>query len=241
MYRFVNPQSRSATLAVAALLTLSACTSGMTAAVESLQEVVRTRRPVEPAKLDPNFEYLRVTRGSQVGLMWRGAVEPSPEGPVEVYYSGSGEVLRLRAGRLVGVWGVATEWRQVTDFAPAWALVVKAREPVAFARVRDVMPGYRSGVRDELALRRVTAPERTTLRGVDPNALAWFEETMQARSAFRLPGTVSEILPPALYAVDVAGEHPVVVYSEQCLAPDFCFTWQRWSAAVQQAAAKQGR
>jgi hypothetical protein len=37
--------------------------------------------------------------------------------------------------------------------------------------------------------------------------------------------------------VDFVKEPPVVVYGEQCLAADLCFTWQRWSTELQQAQA----
>jgi hypothetical protein len=160
-------------------------------------------------------------------------MESSQGGPVEVYYGSSGEVLRLRDGRLMGVLGLVTEWRQVADPAPAWADVVKLREPAAFVRTRDVMPGYRSGVQDELVLRPVAAPERSALRNVDPKSLEWFEESVRNRGRTRIPAAASETLPPARYALDLAGAKPTVVYSEQCLAPDLCFTWQRWSVAIQ--------
>jgi len=100
-------------------------------------------------------------------------------------------------------------------------------------RVRDVMPGYRSGVRDELTLRVVAPPKKSELRGVDANSLTWFEEKIRESSSSRLAGTATDSLPPARYAVDLTGTEPTVVYSEQCLRRDLCFTWQRWSAAMQ--------
>jgi len=33
------------------------------------------------------------------------------------------------------------------------------------------------------------------------------------------------LLPPARYAVDIRGGGETVVYGEQCLAPNLCFTW----------------
>jgi hypothetical protein len=44
-------------------------------------------------------------------------------------------------------------------------------------------------------------------------------------------------LPPARYAVDLRGGKETVVYGEQCITPDICFTWQRWSAEQQNKAA----
>ena len=157
---------------------------------------------------------------------------------IEVYYSSAGEVVRLQKGRIVGALGLTTEWRSVSLTAPAWGAVAASAQPASFTRVRDVMPGYRSGVRDPLVLRVIPAPERTVLRGVDRNALTWFEERIQPTASSRLlSASRSEILPAARYAVDLTGGTETVVYGEQCLAPDLCFTWQRWSAAMQQAAA----
>lgn len=226
--------ARCAISALVAASLLGGCTPASTGAFTSLRQIFGGSG-TDMGKLDPNFAYLRITRGRHVGLVWRGSVERSPAGPVEVYFSSAGEVIRLREGRLVEVLGLPAEWRQVADPAPAWSVVLSAREPVSFVRVRDVMPGYRSGVRDELQLRRTTAPERSALRGIDPHSLTWFEEHTQSRG-FRLPGTPSDVLPPARYALDLSGAQPMVVYSEQCLVNDFCFTWQRWSAVQEKPA-----
>ena len=98
------------------------------------------------------------------------------------------------------------------------------------------MPGYKAAVRDDLRLRVIPAPARSSLQRLDPQALTWFEETVQP-SGSGFIGLHSDTLPPAKYAVDLSRGTATVVYSEQCLSPDFCFTWQRWSAAMQQAAA----
>jgi hypothetical protein len=223
--------TRRTTFVLAAMALLSACTPATTAGLVSLRQIF-SGSAADSVKLDPNFTYLRVTLGRSVGIMWRGSTEPSRAGLVEVYYSSAGDVLRLSDGRLVGALGMPVEWRRVVDAAPPWNTLLQAREPVAFVRVRDVMPGYRSDVRDNLVLVRIAAPGRSALRGVDAESLTWFEE--RARPAgLRLPGASFEALPPARYALDLSGAQPVVVYSEQCLTSDFCFTWQRWTAAQQ--------
>jgi hypothetical protein len=211
----------------------------MSAAVASLRQAVQ-RAPPDSTPLDPKFAYLRVTRDSHVGLLWRGSMETNRAGPIEVYYSGTGEVVRLQHGRLIGAVGLTTEWRQVEVTAPAWAAVAAARDAQPVVRVRDVMPGYRTGVRDELLLKVIPAPARSALQGVAPDTLTWFEESAAHTTGGRLRslrGAAPETLPPARYAVELRGGQETVVYSEQCLAREFCFTWQRWSAALQQAAA----
>ena len=217
-------------VAGAALLALSACSSGMGAAVQSLRELLPQPTRADATKLDPELEYLRVTRGKHVALLWRGSVERADGAPVDVYYSGQGEVVRLQNGRIVGASGLPTEWRRVEIKAPSWSTVAGSPERARVVRVRDVMPGYVSGLREDLALRRVAAPERSALRGVDAKSLAWFEE----RVSSAVPA--AQQLPTARYAVDLAKGEGTVVYAEQCLAADLCFTWQRWSEAMQQAA-----
>ena len=211
----------------------------MGAAVESLKQATRRADPDSTKPLDPKFVYLRVTRGKHVGLMWRGSLERSAEGLIEVFYSGSGEVVRFRNGRLVGALGLNTEWRHVDEPAVVWRAVAKAGQSPAFVRTRDVMPGYRTAVRDELAIKVIAPVERSALQVLDPGTLTWFEETSRTSDASRIPllRIADGTLPPARFAADLAGAEEVVVYGEQCLARDLCFTWQRWSRAMQQALA----
>jgi hypothetical protein len=218
-------------LAFAAALALAGCTSGMGAAVQSVRELLPKGGAVESAKLDPRFEYLRITRGKHVGLLYRGSVESSARGTINVYY-GAGEVVRLQDGRIVGALGLTTEWRRVEVEAPSWS-AIGGGSGVRIVRTRDVMPGYVSGLREELAVRRIPPVEDSALRGVDPRSLAWFEER-----AVEAPLTLAAALPPARYAVDLFRGNGTVLYAEQCLAHDLCFTWQRWSAQMQATAAR---
>jgi hypothetical protein len=218
--------------AIAAVLTLSACTGGMGAAVQSMRELLPSAGSTEAPKLDPKLEYIRVTRGKRVAFLWRGSVERWQALPVDVFYSGQGEVVRVQNGRIVGALGLTTEWRRVNIVSPTWAAIARAPAEARVIRTRDVMPGYFSGVREELALRSIRPPAGLALSGVRAEALAWFEE----RATTRPPPGVQR-LPPTRYAVDLAQGEGVVVYAEQCLATDLCFAWQRWSAAMQQASA----
>lgn len=191
--------------------------------------------------LDPNFRYIRTTHEGNVGFAWLGHTEKTAEGPVQVYYSASGEVLRIRAGRLVGAAGFPVEWRRAETSGPSWRALAAADAPSTLTRVRDVMPGYRFGLTDALSIRRIPPPSGTALRGVDPGSLTWFEERFDssawatAKRALTGADANDGWLPPARYAVRLDGTEPEVVYSEICLAREFCLTWQRWSAAQQQS------
>jgi len=208
----------------------------MNAVVQSVRTAVQGEPGVDAARLDPRFRYLRITVEGGVGFLALGNVESHPQGPIEVWYSAKREVLRFQNGRLVGAVGLQTEWRAVSlPDLPSWSALAQAREPVPWVRVRDLMPGYRFGVRDALVLRVTAPPGKTALLGLDPRSLTWFEERFQAEplagSRTILPAVLSDdrALPPARYAVELRDGRETVVYGEQCLAPELCFTWQRWN------------
>jgi hypothetical protein len=206
------------------LVAMSGCGTGTSAIVQTMQSALGRSPGVEDAKLNPDFRYLRVTIGGRVVLLALGYLDKHPQGTIEVWYSADREVVRLQNGRLVGAAGLATEWRNVVlpDF-PDWSVLASGNAPLRWSRTRDVMPGYRYSLRDSLALHIVPPPARSAMQGLDPKELIWFEE----RLVDEAPKTA---LPAARYAVQLAGKEAIVVYGEQCLAPQTCFTWQRWPA-----------
>ena len=235
---------------LAAVLSLIAALSGCSAAGNAIMQTLPYaygRNPgVDNAKLNPNFRYLRLTVGGRVVLLALGDVDNHPQGEIEVWYSAEREVLRLQNGRLVGAIGLTTEWRSVTlPELPSWSATAGSDRALQWTRARDVMPGYRFGVKDELSLRAVAAPQRSALQGLDPQRLTWFEEQVESGSVAGISDFLGNrvgadsMLPPARFAVDFRGTHETVVYGEQCLTPDLCFTWQRWSAQAQSAAGQK--
>jgi hypothetical protein len=223
------------------VVTLSACSAGSNAILQTLPYAYGRNPSVDNARLNPNFRYLRVTIGGRVVLLALGNVDSDPQGPIEVWYSAEREVLRLQNGRLVGAVGLTTEWRGVSlPELPSWSAAARADQAFRWTRTRDVMPGYRFGVMDALLLRVVPEPKRSELKGLDPKRLTWFEERAESgpvaglSAVFGNNSTVDIPLPPARYAVDLRGAREmVVVYGEQCLGPDLCFTWQHWPAQTQ--------
>jgi hypothetical protein len=218
-------------LALSIVLSLCACSSNMSALVQSAQKVISPAAEADRQQLRSDVTYLRVTFGRHVALMGLLAFEPHPNGQIEVWIGAGGEVLRLQNGRVQGVSGFPVEWRRVLlPQFPSWSGIAAAHAPYEWNRVRDVMPGYRSGLNDRLALRPIDAPRRTQVRGYEPATLRWFEERPLSR-----PSADPE-LPPARYAVEYDAGKETVVYGEQCLSRDVCLTWQHWYVALQQAA-----
>ena len=93
-----------------------------------------------------------------------------------------------------------------------------------------------------LAARVVSEPKRSALQGLDSKRLTWFEERVESgpvaglAAVFGSSSAADIPLPPARYAVDLQGGRETVVYGEQCLAAELCFTWQRWPVQAQSSA-----
>lgn len=201
----------------------------MDATISTLQAAFRSKSS-SVTRLNPNYRYIRVSINDRVAFLALGDVDKHALGPVEVWYSANREVLRLQNGRVAGATGLPTEWRSVLlDEAPLWSTAIGTNQPLRWARARDVMPGYRFGTRDQLELRTIAPLRNATLQGYDPQQLHWFEERMLLSGKDGTQAArADQVLPVARYAVESQGDKTVVVYSEQCLAPDLCFSWQLW-------------
>lgn len=201
------------------LLTLASCAGDRDPSVLGMRALLGQFAAAPEPRLNPAFRYLRVVVDGRTAYLALGNMEGA-DGRTEVWYSGDRAVLRLHDGRVAGASGLVTEWRRVEQpDAPDWR---SARHGGAlhWLRIRDVMPGYRIGLRDSMSLTRIDAPDDSNLKGVAPASLAWFEERVSGNP-----------LPPARYAVDFSTGGATVVYAEQCLSRALCFSWQRWSAA----------
>ena len=222
------------TLVLILLFALGACTSGSGAILQTVRNVVPSGASDLPAQLNPRFRYLRVAVAGQVSLLALGYIDEDPAGPVEVWYSAKKEVLRLQDGRVVGLTGVSTEWRNVVaPRLPSWEALARTGEGFRWARLRDVMPGYRYGVRDDLQVRAISPPASSSLAGMDPKQLSWFEERREAGKSAGIAGLFAAgdpdlSLPPARYAVRLNAGAAAVVYGEQCISANLCIAWQQW-------------
>ena len=238
-YLFSRASSRTAChwllsslrIAIAALSVaiLTGCQAGPEgAALDALRQAIFKGTPPEPA-LNPAFSYLRVSLQGNVAYLALGSIDPHPQGDTETWYSASGEVLRLREGRIAEILGTVVEWRDVRVAGwSGWdAALAAGAGGVEWTRQRDVMPGYRYQVNDRLQLRPVAPPSRSLLQRVPLSSLRWFEE----RRLGPLPRDNIEALPPARFALEVVDGRARVVYGEQCLRADFCLAWQRWAVA----------
>lgn len=184
---------------------------------------------VDQVRLDTRYQYIRVTVDDGVAFLASDSPDVDAVDRDVVWFSAGREVLRFRNGRLVAAVGLPMEWRNVAlPQLPAWHELAAAEKSFAWVRIRDVMPGYWYGIRDELLLKKIAPRTQSNLTGVDPRTLVWFEESLENSPVAQDALQHSQDLPPARYAVKVNGTNAPVIYGEQCISASFCFTWQRW-------------
>lgn len=190
------------------------------------RQMYSTSPATEQPPLNPQLSYLRVTINERVAFLVLGYVDTSSDGPVEVWYSGSGEVVRMRHGRVVGTTGLSTDWRAVRfRDEPTWSSTTREPGSQRFHRERDLMPGYRAGIRDEVMQAPIQPPASSALLGRPANSLRWVEERSQTLPA-------SAALPPARFALAQINGNTEVVYSEQCLSSELCLSFERWNPSA---------
>jgi hypothetical protein len=98
---------------------------------------------------------------------------------------------------------------------------------VSFVRQRDEMPGYRFGIAEQIQLIPWQGLPPMELPSTLPSAKAmeykWYRE-----SATLVAEQGGAALPDAWFAWGKHRGAESIVYSQQCLAPDFCLQLQRW-------------
>lgn len=208
---------------------LAACSSRSAGIYETAQTAFESAREPDPGKLNPAIRYLRVVNNGSTALLALGYIDADALGPVEVWYSGAGEVLRLQNGHVIGMTGTAEEWRQVRlSGMAAWPA---GSASTAFTRIRDTMPGYRFNVTDQMTMRQTQPPSKSNLLTLKPDDLRWYEAVDREG---RLPPTRIALAPGTAdnAGATAGGAFTTPVYGEQCLSPSLCISWQQWPPAA---------
>ena len=216
------------------LLSLTGCAAGLGTEWVTLVSAVRGDFAADklqriPHAPNPAYTYLRVELdGFPPAMMVLGYVDAHPLGPIEVWYSAQGEVIKTQNGRLVGSTGLPLDWAGVrfTAGPPPWAAV--AQGGASFTRVHDELPSYRFGIVDQVAVMPVPGFNEGSLPFTLPASLPragvvayhWFRESVASGP--------SAALPDSWFAVGQYLGQTAVVYSRQCLRPDYCMHLQRW-------------
>lgn len=197
---------------------LVGCGTNLSAAIDTARALSPFGdRPLVIQK-NPQYSYLNVQLKGQKAIFVLGYVDPSPQGPVEVWY-GRGVTLSLLNGRLVGLVGEGSfikQWPRVTLAYP-YDLAKIEREQV-YTRTRDEMPGYRFNIKDEILVRPLQNAPRGIPAELSQMNLAWFEEESIASD-----GSRKKLI--ARYAIQKNHPKPEWVYGQQCLDADYCLIW----------------
>lgn len=203
---------------------LSGCQLVPSATWQTVQaSVSQIGKSPEPPVLRPEFEYLQVSSRGQsnylaLGYRQRPAGAAGSAHVLEHWYSAHGELLVLDDGRLLEAYGLPVEWRgQRAPATPSWDTVAAANGAIAWSRIRDEMPAYRLGVRDEISSQRVAAPPEDAPVLPSANAVTWVQEQVSTTLADGRAWSYSQ-----WFALAKTGATWSVLWSRQCLAPEWC-------------------
>lgn len=221
-FYLVKPVSISLRVALIFLsVVMAGCSSAFQATGDTLVYALDPDRRVRTARLNPQFEYLRVVVDGRLALLARGVVDQREGRDLEVFFSADGEVLKLSGGRIEEFSNGKRHLlsRPADGSYPNWNL----RAPTVYQVLVDGRPGYQFSVLQQRVLQPLAAPPKSTnLKGIDPHSLAWFEESSaDPQLALRR----------SLFGIRLEASGPQIVYSEQCIATDLCFSLQRWRAS----------
>lgn len=184
------------------------------------------------ATLNPAYRYLRVSNPRGVVLMLLGYTDADSQSnqPVDVWYSGDNEVIKLQDGRIVATSGLSYDWLAVRyQGAPSWTqlLANPAQTPAPYSRSVDLKSNYQFGKVQTITLTRIAKPAAHNLQGVSGQGAVWFEEKTEPS---QLPATIYAAVPNW----NQSGQAKVV-YTWHCFKQDDCFAMQTWTPQDQAA------
>jgi hypothetical protein len=205
---------------------LGGCSSGSSAMLQTARTMYGHNAVVAP-QLNPNYRYLKTRVNGRLVFLVLGYIDRHDDHPVEVWYSASGEIIKLQDGHIIGTSGLSADWQHVRmPSVPSWpashrdTFKDRTSEP-HFLRERDMMPGYRFGIVDQIARHSIAPPSDSAISGTAPRSLDWYEEVSVSRPQ-------ASSLPPARFGVSYRSGAPRVVYSEQCISSDLCMSFEQW-------------
>ncbi len=198
---------------------LSAC-QGFNASTDTLGVVFSTVLNSSNTTYVPGFEYIEVELNGKKAALALGYRKVNGVDTEEHWYSGVGEMLTLRNGRLVEVLGMTSEVRQTSREIPKWDHLEVNHSPLTWMRTRNLHPGYRYGVKEY-----VTSEVKVNIQEDRQANQTWVYENVQSERADGREWRYEE---------KFQLENGRVVFSEQCLAPNICFKLKPLGVVVKQ-------
>ncbi len=184
------------------------------------------------ATLNPTYRYLKVSYSHGAALLVLGYVDADAKSsqPIDVWYSGDKEVIKLQDGRIVATSGLSYDWLAVRyQGVPSWTqlLANPAQTPAPYSRSVDLKNNYQFGKVQTITLTRIAKPAAHNLQGVSGQGAVWFEEKTEPS---QLPATIYAAVPNW----NQSGQAKVV-YTWHCFKQDDCFAMQTWTPQDQAA------
>ncbi len=198
---------------------LSAC-QGFNASTDTLGVVFSSALNSNNTTYAPGFEYIELELNGKKTALALGYRKVDGGDIEEHWYSGVGEMLTLRNGRLVEVLGMTSEVRQTSREIPKWDQLEANHSPLTWMRTRNLHPGYRYGVKEY-----VTSEVKVTKQVDRQTNQTWVHENVQSERADGREWRYQE---------KFLLENGRVVFSEQCLAPNICFKLKPLGVVVKQ-------
>jgi hypothetical protein len=233
---------------------LQGCSSQSDAAWKTMQLGFRNEASlIEKAPLKNNLAYLRVNINGLDVLLVKGYQDPGSQGPIDVWYSNDGSVLRIQQGRYLGSVGFDQNWHEVsrndtlnlatflkTELNPNFnhlpfnhqlsniaKPLTKNAKKFFSTQSYVVMPSYLV-MRDERISTVISSSAPESIPSSFNKYLLnkdvfWVSETPQPSDIFKKKGAGF-----AWYGFVKNNSGFAQVIGQQCLSKDFCITWTPW-------------
>jgi hypothetical protein len=206
------------------LMLLSACTSMSEATYKTLKAALVSHDSssalIQDSGIAPAFKTMRVLTAQTQSILVLGEIEQSPDGEIEVWFSGQGEILRIQNGKIVSTAGLAINWVR-----SRYKVIEHDRlaNRTVYRVTRDVMPGWRYGYAQEMSQSPLAAPPASVARWFDGK-----ERTAELAGWTVLQPTDRRQADQAWQVAYFGHNHRGQTRAGyQCLAPDLCLGWEK--------------
>jgi len=204
------------------IYSLMACTHLWQAGWQTATLTQAQKIDLQKTPLDPNLRYLKLSINQNEVLM----VEAYRAGTESVWISEDLAIFKTRNGYLADLEGFRINWQAVRG--PDLNIVTQLTNPTAYTRIRNEMPGYRYQLRESVRVTPLpSAPHDFPLSSRASAQWRWYSEEVISQMGGQLPNYRY----PGLFAIDASQNPPQVVVGRQCLAIDYCLTWQLLEAS----------
>ncbi len=226
---------------------ITGCSSDSDAAYKAFLSTIKDdSKVIANAPLSKDLSYLRVNIAGLEALMVKGYIDQDKLGPIDIWYSSDGSVLRMQKGRYLGSLGFDKNWQNVQlQDAPELSNIVNRfkretsshqlrsvasfypEQQYFFSRNKTEMPGYQSALQEKMGISVQDAfpPNipKSLSAYLNPSEIVWVSEKSLSNHE-----KVQSNSSHAWYGFKKYNSSYIQVIGQQCLSADFCITWMPW-------------